>query len=308
MKLAIAALVVAVAGIVVPRDAGATDRPVHAMATSPTAQLATTTITPAEAMALGEQAIGIGPGSNLVITSDADPYVVGHCTANFIWEAVETDALYLGAAGHCFVPTDYVATHGADADYDPRYSHVEVCVAECTNGGYSGIAFSGTVVDLGPVAYARQHPPAGAAAEDVGNDFGIVEIPVELHALVRRSMPVFGGATIADAELGAGDITCHYGNGAVLGEAYPTMGRVGVGLFEDDLGYPGAWFAAAPVAPGDSGAAFQTCRRAETGLVGDAAIGVVTHITDHGIAGTTIERAIEMAEEAGLTLSPQLGD
>jgi hypothetical protein len=244
-----------------------------------------------------EQATGIGPGSHLFMTFDAEPDATYGCTANFIWAAGST--LYLGAAGHCFLPADAVATDGLDADYDPAGTHVEVCVSACTNGGVSGFVVTGNTIALGPVAYARQSSSGADDARDVGYDFGIVEIPAEHHDLVRTSMPVFGGPATARGTLDAGDVTCHYGYGAGVGEVYPTMGRVGTGIIELD----GAWFAATPSSPGDSGAAFQTCTLGDDGLVGDEAIGALTHLSRLGVAGTTVEQAVAMAREAGLSLS-----
>src|SRR5213593_294861 len=59
-----------------------------------------------------EAARNIGPGSALIITIP-DEGRFG-CTANFVWASGEN--LYLGAAGHCFLPETRKATHGAGAD------------------------------------------------------------------------------------------------------------------------------------------------------------------------------------------------
>jgi hypothetical protein len=175
-------------------------------------------------------------------------------------------------------------------------------VSNCSFGGQSGFVVTGTMVVLGSVAYARQT----AADGDVGNDFGIVQIPSSLAALVRPSMPVFGGPTsIEDVSLGA--TLCHYGNGVVVGETFLTMARAGVGG-GTNAAY---WFADLVAAPGDSGSAVVTCGLSGTELQGLGAAGVLTHlgvelgVPQHGfVLGTTIGRAIEMAQEAGLAISP----
>jgi hypothetical protein len=63
-------------------------------------------------------------------------------------------------------------------------------------------------------------------------------------------------------------------------------------------------------APGDSGSAVVTCGASGTNLVGQGAAGVLTHlgvevgVPNHGfVLGTTIARAIEMATEAGISLT-----
>lgn len=299
-KLAVAAALLVTSVVGGPASGVEVDDYAHAVQVLDRSQVGTMEITAAQAMELGEQATGIGPGSHLFIEFDAEPDSVYGCTANFVWAS--GGKLYLGAAGHCFLPVDAVATHGTAADYDPAGTHVQVCVADCTNGGMTGFIITGETVDLGRVAYARQTSTGADDTEDIGYDFGVVEIPAELHDLVRLEMPVFGGSVSADGELEAGDITCHYGNAVGLGEVYPTMGRVGTGILEDG----GAWFAATPSFQGDSGAAMQTCVGGQRGLVGDEAIGALTHLSSLGVAGTTVEQAVEMAREAGLSLQIQL--
>jgi hypothetical protein len=79
-----------------------------------------------ESLPQPEQAKGIGPGSHLIIrmpnsTTDRSIGTYG-CTANFIWKATQAKKgqtvtrLFLGAAGHCFLPEGYTATNGPGAD------------------------------------------------------------------------------------------------------------------------------------------------------------------------------------------------
>ena len=249
-------------------------------------------------------ATGIGPGSNLYM--DFGEGFLYACTANFLWRATNGKT-YLGAAGHCFLDPEAgaTATHGPGADYDPRDTRVIVCVSACTFGGQLGFLSDGTTVELGPVAYARQTGASG----DIGNDFGLVEIPASLLPQTRASLPVFGGPTSAAAQ-DADTLLCHYGNGVGVGEVFPTKGRVGVGLgtFDD-----GSWQAAIASEVGDSGSAVVSCDTHAGGLHGIRPVGLITHgigvvATVPGIAfGTSIPRAQELAREAGLTISVVTG-
>jgi hypothetical protein len=239
----------------------------------------------------------IGPGSHLLI--DIPNAGTFGCTANFIWASGTTR--YLGAAGHCFIPEGTTATHGDGADFDATGVQVSVCVSNCSFGGQLGFQFTGDLVALGPVAYARQTASDG----DIGNDFGIVTIPNSLSALIRPAMPVFGGPS-SIATVGVGQLLCHYGNGVGVGETFLTMARFGV-AGGSTAKY---WMGDLAAAPGDSGSAAVTCGLSGTNLVGQGAAGVLTHlgvevgVPQHGfVFGTTIARAIEMATEAGITLS-----
>lgn len=256
-----------------------------------------TTTIPA-GLPLPATATGIGPGSFLVISR---PDGVFACTANFIWRVKgkkpSGDRLFLGAAGHCFLPVGETATHGAGPHFNAAVVGVRACVDECTFGGETGAIIEGTMVDLGHVAYARQT----AGGLDVGNDFGIAEIPRALWSRVRAALPVFGGpAGASDAP--PGQMVCHYGNGVVLGETFLTMDRVGIITSAN----PNSWLALALVAPGDSGSAIETCDAGTGGIRGLRAVGLITHIVagDQGIAaGTTVARAIELAREAKLSIT-----
>ena len=256
-----------------------------------------------------ESARNIGPGSAIIINIP-DEGRFG-CTANFVWTNGST--LYLGAAGHCFVPADRKATHGAGADYDASGVTVQVCVENC-EGNFRTAQLVGTLVDLGRVAYARQTDATGE--EDVGNDFGVVEIPTTAAALVRPQMPVWGGPRGTD-QLEQGDFGCHYGNGLVVGEMFVTKARVGVGGGGDKSFWMGDFAGLF----GDSGSGLVECASDLLGFHGLGAVGILTHVgasacpcdvkfkqlrikAQHGVVfGTTVRRAKEMAREAGLQLS-----
>ena len=258
-------------------------------ATRQTAVVPLALVTPAMAQ-------NIGPGSHLLI--EIPGAGTFGCTANFVW--ADGDARYLGAAGHCFIPEGTTATHGPGADYDTSAVQVSVCVSNCSFGGESGFLVTGTLVQLGAVAYSRQT----AATGDIGNDFGVVTIPAGLASMIRPSMPVFGGPSTVET-VSQGTPLCHYGNGVIVGEAFVTMARVGVGGGST----PSYWMGDLAAAPGDSGSAVVTCGLNGTDVQGRGAAGVLTHLgvevgVQHGfVFGTTIARAIEMATEAGLSLS-----
>jgi hypothetical protein len=259
-----------------------------------------------------EAAEKIGPGSALIITIPNEGRF--GCTANFVWAGGKK--LYLGAAGHCFLPAAMKATHGPGADYDASGVEVRVCVNNC-DANFRSMTLVGELVLLGRVAYARQTDATGE--EQVGHDFGVVEIPADLAPSVRRSMPVFGGPTGVDT-LELGELGCHFGHGLVVGETFPTKARVGVGGGSERE----FWLGDFAGAFGDSGSAMVSCTQQGVEFRGGGAVGVLTHLglsvcpcdvnfkkfrikAQHGVIfGTTVVRAIEMAKEAGLSLKVAL--
>lgn len=236
----------------------------------------------------------IGPGAHLLITMDSQPGLIFGCTANFLWTS--STKTYLGAAGHCFIPPSAVSTHGTGANYNPSGTHVRVCIGGCEFGGQTGFILTGTTAALGPVAYARQTASDG----DIGNDFGIVEVPSSLASRENPAMPVWGGPTAATGVI-AGNI-CFYGNAAGLGETIATKARMGRITSVSTK----AWYAAAPSFEGDSGSAVVTCGvAADSGVHGVVAAGILTHLALGSVgttAGTTVPRAKAMATEASLTI------
>ena len=226
---------------------------------------------------------GIGPGSYVLITRSDGTFI---CTANFIWQGVST---YLGAAGHCFLkPGESSLADGNSV------SRVQVCVSNCFFGGQLGAVVRGAFATLGSVFYARQLDPRASDPKDIGHDFGLVTIPSALFSKIRRTVPVWGGPS-GSASLGTGNPVCFYGNGVVAGETFATKARAGAG----ELQRAGAWYAALPGSPGDSGSGVVKC-------LSTAAIGILTHIVvgvPTGIAGTTVAQAIAMvASDTGTTI------
>lgn len=243
------------------------------------------------------QAVGIGPGSRIEITMDGSTY---GCTANFIWTSGAD--LFLGTAGHCLLPSDRIATHGAGADWNAANSVVDVCVADCSFGGLTGFILSGTMVRLGSATYARQTDASG----DIGNDFGLVLIPPALHSYVRTSMPVWGGPTSGTNPTSVlGKTICQYGAGLAVGETWPTMHKMGVGFTTNAP--EGYYIAVLGAASGDSGSPTVVCGQHETlGWHGQAALGIHTHslASTPYKYGTQATKARAMAlRDAGLSVS-----
>jgi hypothetical protein len=245
-----------------------------------------------------EAARDIGTGSMIVITIPGEGRF--GCSANFLWRTPAR--LYLGSAGHCFLPEDKTATHGENADYDASGVLVDVCVEGCETGFRSGaVDLLGRWVRIGKVAYARQTNPAGTTG--VGHDFGVVEIPRKIEEVIRAEMPVWGGPTGTDV-LTLGKQACHYGHGIVAGETYPTKARTGIGGGATAIRWSGTFAGTF----GDSGSGLLACEPDGTTLRGEGAIGVLTHLgastADPGVVfGTTLARAVEMAREAKLRLT-----
>ena len=259
--------------------------------------------------------VGIGPGSTL-LTNFIDPAddleYVGLCTAAFIFRDPNTGKVYLAAAGHCFMAPGAEATHGPGADWDRDLTlGIRVCVSDCLGGASALVPdsqlglYPGTTRDLGELAYARMIRDG----VDLGNDFGIVEIPPALHDEIRTDLPVWGGPNTSDPlQLEGGEFLAHYGNGVGVGEVFPQKARMGLGAEIDG----GSWLATLASNQGDSGSAVvgATVRPAMGSIDGLAPLGVLTHLWCCGIVngtpyitgGTTVPRAIQMTREAGINL------
>lgn len=243
-----------------------------------------------------ERALGIRPGSQLFIDR-ADSSETAGCTANFVWQGANS-RLYLGTAGHCLLPSNVDADQNAGGSYDSSKVMTRVCL-DCISGAGGGkLGLRGKVMTLGNVVYARQ----AQDGNQIGNDFGLVEIPEAAHSLVTPKMPTFGGPT-KKGTVNRGEKLCYYGNGVAVGETFVTKGRTGIGISNNRN--KGWWRAALAVSPGDSGSPVQGCRIRGTRINGAEAAGLATHIaTPTGAAGTTVAKAKKLAEEASLNINP----
>ncbi len=247
---------------------------------------------------LPEDAVGLGPGTPLLTTIPGEGTFI--CTANFVFTS--GGKTYLGAAGHCFLPEGKKATHGTGADYNAGGVVTEACVDFCYFGGQA-TGLLGDFVTLGKVAYARQTGPGG----DIGNDFGVVEIPSAYVGLVRPELPMFEGPTgaWASSSEGNGRLVAHYGNGIDAGTFFASKGRVGATLND---GVAISWQALIEINGGDSGSAivFAAAEASDDVIVGQEALGIITHGLVTGAVplgwGTTIAQAVSMATQASLSL------
>lgn len=276
---------------------------------------------PVDQYGVPERADDVRPGSQMFI-SYPDGTTAG-CTANFVWGSFpgtttgeenadarsieEAGDLYIGAAGHCFLPTDKSASENAataeETDdglaYDVSQLEVSVC-ADCNFGGLVGLSvIEGRVVELGEVVYARQVEPNGS--DGPGHDFGIVRIPSDKRDLVDASLPQWGGPNgVSQGALAEGTPINQYGAGVANGEVYPTMGSSGASLGGNEAG--DTWHAGIRASPGDSGSPIIG---AET--TGKPAAGILTHLTTAGIAGTTMQQCTSMvARDIGLDIDAVL--
>lgn len=266
---------------------------------------------------LPERSRGIRPGS-LMFVHFPNGTTAG-CTANFVWREVDTadPNLYIGAAGHCFLPSDANASANAqrqsetdDEVYDVSELEVELC-EHCTFGGTTGLyALRGTTIQLGEVAYARQKLPDGS---ELGHDFGLVTIPASAADAVDRSLPQWGGPHgVTNDAVAQGETVHQYGAGVGNGEVYSTQGRTGIS--QGDRASPESWVATTRASPGDSGAPLvSSSAPSDLPPHGENAGGILTHIVlssdpfETGTAGTTIGRCKELAStDANLDLAVEL--
>lgn len=257
---------------------------------------------PVDQYGVPERADDVRPGSQMYIEFP-DGTTAG-CTANFVWgdvlgngnAAEEAGDLYIGAAGHCFLPTDKSASRRAASSeekrngdaYDVSQLDVSVC-ADCTFGGLTGLSVvQGRVVELGEVVYARQVERNGS--DGPGHDFGLVRIPSDTHDLVDPSLPQWGGPNeVSPGALAAGTPINQYGAGVANGEVYPTMGSSGASMGGNADG--DTWYAGIRASPGDSGSSIIGAEG-----TGKPAAGILTHLTTAGVAGTTIRKCRSMVE------------
>lgn len=256
---------------------------------------------------------GIGPGAPMYVQWDGNRNSVGICTANYAWK--DQDAkLWLGAAGHCFLPEGVTNNAGT---YNYARTEVWVCRSDCVLGGTAGAqAFfewqAGApldIVKLGAVGYARQN--------GVGQDFGFVAIPSALTGDVEPEMPGFGGPYANNPNGFIGDLYFHHGNGIATSETAATKSRIGVG--DGDGGDKTSWVMLGISYGGDSGSAVNSIslQTANGGIpVGPNnpdARGLLTHgaiqpLPLIGAAplpisfGTTVAQAQAMANEGGFCL------
>lgn len=253
----------------------------------------------------------IGPGTQLLMDEDGDGWGEWLCTANFVWKD-QSGNLYLGAAGHCFMPQGQVATTSAGGSYTPTWK-VYACLDDCLLGGQSGTAMQDLIIEqfvqLGTIAYARQ----SQGGVDIGNDFGLVRIPSNMRQLASPEVPAWGGPAGVDNSFGLGKTALIHGNGAYDGEVFATKSRVGVSLGASTTSFSTLMKSSG----GDSGSAIGSLGIGQApGVTVPKAAGILTHglqvpYAGYGLGlmmGTTVPQAKAMATQAGLCIVPVNGD
>ncbi|HEX2022861.1 MAG TPA: hypothetical protein VHH36_09100 [Candidatus Thermoplasmatota archaeon] len=215
----------------------------------------------------------LGPGSPLRVER---PDGETRCTAGLVLAA--GGARYFATAGHCLLPADATATHGAGADYDAARTTVWACVARCEG---SAADLTGAWVLLGRPAYARQPDAAGG----LWRDFGLVEVPASLGGALSTGVPVCGGPDPA----ATGDRRyCLFANGA------PKAGL----LLDGPSGWSGT---PSTVDPGDAGAPVVRLPLDVHGA--RTPVGILTRLLPTA-GGPTVAQMQAMGAEAGLWLTP----
>jgi hypothetical protein len=237
---------------------------------------------------------GIGPGSALHQTGERGSFL---CTAAFLLRDPRTATYYLATAGHCLVEdeTDPAAYTGS-ANPDKVMASVQVCVAECIDNALS----LGTYVTLKPSA--GYHPVAFAQSGGIGADFGLIQLPADVHDQLRPAMPQWGGPGGVGSS-STGDLLVHYGHGtyccpAVGGVASRTpadQGRTAVSLGDDGTSFQAVGW----ITGGDSGSGIALAAPDALGVLhGTDALGVITHgIEGAGSVfyGTLLSHGVDMA-------------
>lgn len=255
-------------------------------------------LTPAQAAGLPPTIQdGIGPGSALQMGVNGIQNV---CTAAFLVRDPATARYYLATAGHCLVrdADDPTVVTGATHP-DMTKDRVDICVDGCMNNGLG----LGTYVSLR--AGDGYHPVAYAVSGGVGKDFGLIELPAELHGHLRPAMPQWGGPTGVASSTQLGSLVAHYGHGTLLVPgvaAFVTrtpadQGRLAV--LSSNAG--NSFEAVGHVTGGDSGSGINVAQAGADLAHGTEALGVITHsIVYVGapiLSGTRMHRGLELAAE-----------
>lgn len=231
----------------------------------------------------------IHPGRELLIElPDEDDDA--RCTMNFVYEDVDTDAYYVGTAGHCLLPED-VANSTEPGFQQPN---VKVCLRFCLGAGSTNQ--TSEYVELGDVLYARR----SHEGEALGQDYAFVEVPEDQLGFLDPEVPVWGGPAGAREEVSVGEPVETYGQGAGFGDADLDARS---GLSTGSLWVPDTAFSTLmPAAPGDSGGPILSETDA-FGSLGEPeraswALGDLTHFYSGLIVGTFSAHGVQLAEEA----------
>lgn len=248
-----------------------------------------------------QNANGVGPGSGLIIANSQ------LCTAAWLFQDQDDGTYYLSTAGHCLITSG--SSGPIDGSAPNAANRVDICFRNCQFNWAAGLDdFLGIRGDYVTLQEGGGYDPvAFAQAQGVGSDFGLIRIPPEANELLRPWLPQWGGPTDIYTEgLGFADTAVHFGHGnyccpgvgAFLTRSEFDQGRVAQYNFSDETSFEAV---AGWASGGDSGSAVgrADAARLETkGVIGDTAVGVLTHglPTGHsGFFGTLLPRGLNMA-------------
>jgi hypothetical protein len=265
---------------------------------------------------------GVSPGAQLYIdfAGTGSPQYI--CSTNFIWKD-QNKNLYVGAAGHCFLPAGTTATTNAGTDGDvgpgatPAWKDSNnfnfwLCVTDCLLGGQSGAFFENFIIQQ---AYYLGHNPAYArqiqGTLDIGRDFGMIRIPAGAIAGTHPAVPVLGGPSGTLTPVQLTDLSLIHGNAAYDGETFATKTRAGV-FFGETPG-SGYFTTALKGSGGDSGSSIEGLSLLagdRPGITVPKAVGILTHgigvpVVGYGLGlmyGTTVPEAKVLAAQASLCI------
>ncbi|MEK6975329.1 MAG: hypothetical protein AABY18_03195 [Candidatus Thermoplasmatota archaeon] len=245
---------------------------------------------------------GLGTGSAMHQVTGGSGFI---CTAAFLLRDPTTGIYYLATAGHCLVrdENDPAGYTGA-ANPEKMHTEIDVCIAGCISNALG----LGEYVALKP--RDGIHPVTFARSGGVGRDFGIVQLPPEVHDDLRPHMPQWGGPTGTNAG-GVGDVLLQYGHGsyccpavgAVATRTPVDQGRAAVSLGADASSFS----AVGHVTGGDSGSGIVRGTVGSVDVItGAEAVGVITHglaYVGAEFSGTVLAKGLAMVRDAtGLNL------
>lgn len=197
------------------------------------------------------------------ITPGVQMYTRGaQCTANFIFEDLATDAVYIGYAAHC-------AGDGGEATD--------------TNGCEAPALRPGEPVEIegadhpGTLAYSSWAAMQDAGETDANtcqyNDFALVQIDPRDVDDVNPSVPHWGGPIGLDVDGIPGGETVHsYGNSSLRLGLTVLSPKTGLSVGTGGAGWTHQTYTATPGIPGDSGSGLLDAEGRAAGVLSTLAI------------------------------------
>lgn len=217
------------------------------------------------------------PADEATIHPGVQMYTEGaQCTANFVFEDVDTGATYIGYAAHCAgAGGEATDTNGCLAPSLEPGHPVEIVGAD----RHGTLAYSSwdTMQDRGEKSLSACRY----------NDFALVRIHPDDVAKVNPSVPHWGGPTGLGGDTEEGSTVHSYGNSLLRLGLTVLSPKTGVSLGTGAGGWTHATYTATPGIPGDSG----------SGLLDDEgrAVGVLSTLAIAPLAGSNNYADLESA-------------